>query len=256
MRSRRGAACPESVIVDAVKIHEDGKQNEKAANLVDDPCTDVEIAASSSGEVKIYLSCNSAIRRSYFHMSSLDQAVQHGITINLQVFMTPEGRGCGLQTLQDLPKGAFVCEYVGKILTNEEFYKRASARANSEEAHAYLVLLDADWSCAEKRILKDEKALCLDYSRYGNISRFIYHRCFNPSLVGIPVKVETPNHTYYHLAFFTTREVKAFEELTWDYGIDFDDHEDQTIKAFKCECGSKYCRNIRRKRKEVGKLQN
>ncbi|XP_047339362.1 histone-lysine N-methyltransferase SUVR4-like isoform X5 [Impatiens glandulifera] len=225
MRSRRGAACPESVIVDAVKIHEDGKQNEKAANLVDDPCTDVEIAASSSGE--------------------------HGITINLQVFMTPEGRGCGLQTLQDLPKGAFVCEYVGKILTNEEFYKRASARANSEEAHAYLVLLDADWSCAEKRILKDEKALCLDYSRYGNISRFIYHRCFNPSLVGIPVKVETPNHTYYHLAFFTTREVKAFEELTWDYGIDFDDHEDQTIKAFKCECGSKYCRNIRRKRTSI-----
>ncbi|XP_047339363.1 histone-lysine N-methyltransferase SUVR4-like isoform X6 [Impatiens glandulifera] len=217
MRSRRGAACPESVIVDAVKIHEDGKQNEKAANLVDDPCTDVEIAASSSGEV----------------------------------FMTPEGRGCGLQTLQDLPKGAFVCEYVGKILTNEEFYKRASARANSEEAHAYLVLLDADWSCAEKRILKDEKALCLDYSRYGNISRFIYHRCFNPSLVGIPVKVETPNHTYYHLAFFTTREVKAFEELTWDYGIDFDDHEDQTIKAFKCECGSKYCRNIRRKRTSI-----
>ncbi|XP_047320867.1 probable inactive histone-lysine N-methyltransferase SUVR2 [Impatiens glandulifera] len=482
MRSRRGAACPESVIIDAVKIHEDGKQNEKAANLVDDPCTDVEIAASSSGEVKIYLSCNSAIRRSDFHMPSFDavlkmvedklltsynivdqsfslknvmrdmcncfleqgtksenyvveafglskhtgniaaneenvsesyksihqkdnlsshhdydvakgheravitlvnevndeclplfsyipqnmvfkranvgfslsrlgddksgascsgnclsasvpcacgpgghcaytidglvkedflnecismnrdpqkncpqcyckecplerfknekilepckghsirefikecwrkcgcskkcgnQVVQRGITINLQVFMTPEGRGWGLRTLQDLPKGAFVCEYVGEILTNEEFYKRASARANSEEAHAYHVLLDADWSCAEKRILKDEKALCLDSSRYGNISRFINHRCFDPSLVGIPVEVETPNHTYYHLAFFTTREVKAFEELTRDYGIDFDDHEDPTVKAFKCECGSKYCRNIRRKRSKL-----
>ncbi|XP_047320865.1 probable inactive histone-lysine N-methyltransferase SUVR1 [Impatiens glandulifera] len=477
---RGGAVCPEPVNVGDVKNHEDKVLNEKAANLVDDPCTDLEIAASSSGEVKIYLSCNSAMGRSDFHMPSFDavlkmvedkllrsynivdpsfslknimsdmcdcfleqgtesdnyvveafglskhsdtvgenkengsenyksnhqkdnmssphdydiakgheravitlvnevnnecppsfsyipqnivfkranvsfslprhgddktacsgnclsasvpcacgpgghcaytieglvkedflnecismnrdpqkncpqcyckecplerfknekilepckghsirefikecwrkcgcskkcgnQVVQRGITINLQVFMTPESRGWGLRTLQDLPKGAFVCEYVGEILTNEEFYKRVSARANSEEAHAYHVLLDADWSCAAKRILKDEKALCLDSSRYGNISRFINHRCFDPSLVGIPVEVETPNHTYYHLAFFTTREVKAFEELTWDYGIDFDDHEDPTIKAFKCECGSKYCRNIRRKRSKL-----
>lgn len=30
-----------------------------------------------------------------------------------------------------------------------------------------------------------------------------------------------------------------------DYGIDFDDH-DHPVKAFKCRCGSKYCRNIKR----------
>lgn len=30
-----------------------------------------------------------------------------------------------------------------------------------------------------------------------------------------------------------------------DYGIDFDDH-DHPVKAFKCRCGSKFCRNIKR----------
>ncbi|KAL7236134.1 hypothetical protein ACSBR1_019410 [Camellia fascicularis] len=47
------------------------------------------------------------------------------------------------------------------------------------------------------------------------------------------------------LAFFTSRKVQALEELTWDYGIDFDDH-DHPVKAFKCRCGSKFCRNIKR----------
>ena len=33
----------------------------------------------------------------------------------LQVFSTREGKGWGLRTLEDLPKGTFVCEYVGIV---------------------------------------------------------------------------------------------------------------------------------------------
>ncbi|KAL3647701.1 hypothetical protein CASFOL_008669 [Castilleja foliolosa] len=171
-----------------------------------------------------------------------NRVVQRGISRSLQVFMAPGGKGWGLRTLEDLPKGAFVCEYVGEILTNAELYERVS-RSPKGEKHSYPVLLDADW-CAEG-VLKDEEALCLDATYYGNVARFINHRCYDSNLVEIPVEVETPDHHYYRLAFFTTRKVKAMEELTWDYGIDFDDHE-HPIKAFQCRCGSKYCRNIKR----------
>ncbi|PSR89737.1 Inactive histone-lysine N-methyltransferase [Actinidia chinensis var. chinensis] len=171
-----------------------------------------------------------------------NRVVQRGINCKLQVFMTPGGKGWGLRTLQDLPKGAFVCEYVGEILTNAELYERVSQSSSGEE-HAYPVLLDADWG--SEVVLKDEEALCLDATHYGNVARFINHRCFDSTLVEIPVEVETPDHHYYHLAFFTTRKVKAMEELTWDYGIDFDDH-DHPVKAFKCRCGSRFCRNIKR----------
>lgn len=73
------------------------------------------------------------------------------------------------------------------------------------------------------------------------------------------------------LAFFTTKKVEAFEELTWvsvffiwalcwqtcivlisqdnylellyqDYGIDFDDVNGPS-KVFRCMCGSRYCRD-------------
>ncbi|OMP03193.1 hypothetical protein COLO4_10579 [Corchorus olitorius] len=92
---------------------------------------------------------------------------------------------------------------------------------------------------------KDEEALCLDAASYGNVARFINHRCLDANLIEIPVEVETPDHHYYHVAFFTTREVDAYEELTWDYGIDFDDL-DHPIKAFRCRCGSMFCRNMKR----------
>ncbi|KAH0463448.1 hypothetical protein IEQ34_008030 [Dendrobium chrysotoxum] len=70
---------------------------------------------------------------------------------------------------------------------------------------------------------------------------FATFRCGDANIVEVPVEVETPDHHYYHLAFFTVRKVEALEELTWDYGIDFDD-QTHPIKAFSCRCGSKLCR--------------
>ncbi|XP_064949040.1 histone-lysine N-methyltransferase SUVR4-like isoform X5 [Musa acuminata AAA Group] len=172
-----------------------------------------------------------------------NRVVQRGITRNLQVFLTSEGKGWGLRTLDELPRGAFVCEYVGEVLTNMELYDRTMQTTGNAE-HTYPVLLDADWG--SEGALKDEEALCLDATFYGNVARFINHRCFDANLIEIPVEVETPDHHYYHLAFFTTRKLEAFEELTWDYGIDFDDHE-HPIKAFKCRCGSRFCRDIKRR---------
>ncbi|XP_042048473.1 probable inactive histone-lysine N-methyltransferase SUVR2 isoform X1 [Salvia splendens] len=173
-----------------------------------------------------------------------NRVVQRGITRNLQVFMTLEGKGWGLRTLEDLPEGAFVCEFIGEVLTNTEFFGRI-LRSAKQDKYPYPVVLDADWGAEESP--KDEEALCLDASNYGNVARFINHRCYDSNLVEIPVKVETSDHHYYRLGLFTARKIKAMEELTWDYGIDFDDH-DHPIKAFHCQCGSKFCRNIRRSR--------
>ncbi|KAJ4955209.1 hypothetical protein NE237_011992 [Protea cynaroides] len=171
-----------------------------------------------------------------------NRVVQRGITCNLQVFTTPEGKEWGLRALEDLPKGTFVCEYVGEVVTNTELYERNMVSSRKEK-HTYPVLLDADW--ASEGVLNDEECLCLDATFYGNVARFVNHRCFDANMVGIPVELETPDHHYYHLAFFTTRKIDALEELNWDYGIDFDDHN-HPVKAFRCRCGSKFCRDTKR----------
>ncbi|XP_019427771.1 PREDICTED: histone-lysine N-methyltransferase SUVR4 [Lupinus angustifolius] len=172
-----------------------------------------------------------------------NRVVQRGLTCKLQVFLTGEGKGWGVRALEELPKGSFVCEYAGEILTNTELYER-TVRYGGNEKHTYPVTLDADWG--SEGVLKDEEALCLDATFNGNVARFINHRCSDANLFDVPVEVETPDRHYYHLALFTNRKVKAFEELTWDYGIDFDDHE-HPIKAFHCCCGSAFCRDKKQK---------
>ncbi|KAJ8899362.1 hypothetical protein K2173_018336 [Erythroxylum novogranatense] len=198
--------------------------------------------------------CKGHLKRKYIkecwfkcgcHKQCGNRVVQRGTNCKLQVFFTPEGKGWGVRTLEKLPKGTFVCEYVGEILTSKELYERKMqmVKNTATELHTYPVILDSYWWL--KGVMKDEEALCLDSKFHGNVARFINHRCLDANLIEIPVKIETPDHHYYHIAFFTTREVDAWEELTWDYGIDFDDN-DQPVEIFQCQCSSKFCRNMRR----------
>lgn len=90
------------------------------------------------------------------------------------MFLTQEGKGWGVRTLEDLPKGCFVCEYAGEILTNTELYERIMQKSGNDR-HTYPVTLDADWG--SEGVLKDEEALCLDATYNGNVARFINHRC-------------------------------------------------------------------------------
>uniref|UniRef100_A0ACD5W868 Uncharacterized protein n=2 Tax=Avena sativa TaxID=4498 RepID=A0ACD5W868_AVESA len=172
------------------------------------------------------------------NMQCGNRVVQRGIASNLQVFFTGEGTGWGLRTLDELPKGSFICEYAGEILTSAELHERAVQNMQNDR-YAHPMILDAGL-CSEG-LLKDKEALCLDGTFYGNVGRFINHRCCDANLAVVPVEVETPDHHYYHLAFFTSKKVEVFEELTWDYGIDFED-KNRPVKMFECLCGSRYCR--------------
>lgn len=167
-----------------------------------------------------------------------NRIVQRGVVHRLQVFWTEGGKGWGIRTLEPLRAGTFVCEYVGEILTNTEMWHRNND-VHGKAQHHFSLQLDADW-CSE-RYLKDEEALCLDGTCFGNVARFINHRCFDTNLIEIPVEIESPDHHYYHLAFFTSKDVNENEELTWDYGLDFND-KDHQIQAFECFCGSSHCR--------------
>lgn len=91
----------------------------------------------------------------------------------LQVFLTTDGKGWGVRPLEVLPKGKFICEYVGEILTNSELFERNQA-SDGNARHTYPVTLDADWG--SEKILVDDEALCLDATFHGNVARFINHR--------------------------------------------------------------------------------
>lgn len=89
--------------------------------------------------------------------------------------MTSGGKGWGLRTLVDVQKGTFICEYVGEILTLSEHYLRYQT---SLQYCAYTMILDAGWASSKEIKDDKDKPLCLDASVYGNVARFINHRCY------------------------------------------------------------------------------
>lgn len=167
-------------------------------------------------EPPLLFECNRACR---CLINCNNRVVQNGITCRLQMFRT-NGRGWGVRTLMDIPKGTFVCEYVGELISDSE--------ADIREDDSYLFDLDN----------KDGDTYCIDARKYGNISRFINHLC-EPNLVPVKVFVEHQDLRFPRICLFSSKDIAAYEELGFDYGEKF-----WMIKwkFFTCACKSSKCK--------------
>ena len=48
------------------------------------------------------------------------RVVSQGLQLPLEVFKTSNGRGWGVRCSCDIPIGTFICDYVGRLLTDSE----------------------------------------------------------------------------------------------------------------------------------------
>ncbi|XP_013071536.2 uncharacterized protein LOC106058626 isoform X1 [Biomphalaria glabrata] len=167
-------------------------------------------------EPPLVFECNRACR---CWVNCNNRVVQNGITCRLQMFRT-NGRGWGVRALMDIPKGTFVCEYIGELISDSE--------ADRREDDSYLFDLDN----------KDGDTYCIDARKYGNVSRFINHLC-EPNLIPVKVFVEHQDLRFPRICLFSSKEIKAYEELGFDYGEKF-----WMIKwkHFTCACNSQKCK--------------
>ncbi len=109
--------------------------------------------------------------------------------------------GLGLFAAQDIPKGTRVIEYVGRVVSKEEEYTSRS-----------------------KYLFEVSKKKTIDGKPKWNLAGYINHSC-RPNC-----EVETPRGRVFIDA---VKNIKAGEELTYDYGKEyFDEH----IKPFGCRC--------------------
>ncbi|MES2953489.1 MAG: SET domain-containing protein [Patescibacteria group bacterium] len=111
------------------------------------------------------------------------------------------GTGKGLFTEEDIPKGACIIEYTGKLVSDET--------------------ADRDWG---KYLFEVDKGKTIDGNIPSNIARYINHSCApNCEATGPKGKV----------FIFSLKRIKAGTELFFDYGTEyFDVH----IKPVGCRC--------------------
>ncbi len=130
-------------------------------------------------------------------------------------------QGLGAFAVQDIPKGTRVVEYTGERITPEE----ADARYDDdavEEPHTFLFTVN--------------KKIIIDGAREGNEARFINHSCEPNCETVIEDK---------RVFVETIREIRAGEELTYDYHLDRPGRfREEWKERYACHCGAPSCRGI------------
>ncbi|XP_035986190.1 histone-lysine N-methyltransferase SUV39H1 isoform X1 [Fundulus heteroclitus] len=175
-----------------------------------------------------------------------NRVVQKGIQFDLCIFKTENGRGWGVRTLQHIKKNTFVMEYVGEIITTDE----AERRGHFYDCQGSTYLFDLDYV---------EDVYTVDAAHLGNISHFVNHSC-NPNLQVFNVFVDNIDERLPRIALFSTRSIRAGEELTFDYKMQIDPVDTESTKMdssfslaglpaspkkrirVECRCGSESCR--------------
>ena len=127
--------------------------------------------------------------------------------------------GKGVFAIQDIAEGERIIEYVGEVITWKEAQRRHPHDPNDPN-HTFYFHVD------EKRVI--------DANHGGNSSRWINHSC-DPNC-----EADEDDGRVFIKAL---RNIKAGEELNYDYGLIIDERYTPKLKAeYPCWCGARKCR--------------
>jgi SET domain-containing protein len=130
--------------------------------------------------------------------------------------------GRGVFAVATIPEGTRIIEYTGELISEAEGERRYPTMPDGQEEaeHTYLLTLD------DHRVI--------DANVGGNAARFINHSC-EPNCEPVPFGD--------HMWIIAVRDIRAGEELAYDYAIELDEpHTPARKKRFPCRCGAKRCR--------------
>uniref|UniRef100_A0A1B0BEG3 Histone-lysine N-methyltransferase n=1 Tax=Glossina palpalis gambiensis TaxID=67801 RepID=A0A1B0BEG3_9MUSC len=141
-------------------------------------------------------------------------------------------RGFGLVCREFIPAGAFIIEYVGEVINDDEFKARLLQKTKDRDENFYFLSVEKDY--------------IIDAEPKGNLARFMNHSC-DPNC-------ETQKwvvNSLVRIGLFAIKDIQKDTELTFNY------HWDDLMSNKKkiCLCGSKNCsRQIGAKPKEVADI--
>ncbi|XP_016985006.1 probable histone-lysine N-methyltransferase set-23 [Drosophila rhopaloa] len=136
-----------------------------------------------------------------------NRLVQNGPRKNLEIFDSPVYGSKGVRTSENIPRGAFICEYAGELLTSHEAKRRLII--NEELGSMNYVLVLNEYTSEKK-----QQVTIVDPSTRGNIGRYINHSC-EPNCHIAAVRIDCPIPK---IGIFAARDIPAREELCFHYG--------------------------------------
>uniref|UniRef100_A0A8B9HPI7 ASH1 like histone lysine methyltransferase n=1 Tax=Astyanax mexicanus TaxID=7994 RepID=A0A8B9HPI7_ASTMX len=137
----------------------------------------------------------------------------------LERFRT-DGKGWGIRTKEPLRSGQFIIEYLGEVVSEQEFRSR---------------MMEQYFAHSGQYCLNLDSGMVIDSYRMGNEARFINHSC-EPNCEMQKWSV----NGVYRIGLFALKDMDNGTELTYDYNFHSFNTEEQQV----CKCGSEGCRGI------------
>ncbi|VDL78581.1 unnamed protein product [Nippostrongylus brasiliensis] len=120
----------------------------------------------------------------------------------VQAYYTGPNKGFGVQAVAPIKKGEFIIEYVGEVVSSEEFAKRLK-RYGRDPNHTHHYMFEIG-------------SMIIDATKKGNCSRFMNHSC-EPNAVCEKWYVPRTPCAIDRIGFFAKRDIELGEEITFDY---------------------------------------
>ncbi|KAL2285908.1 hypothetical protein FJTKL_07401 [Diaporthe vaccinii] len=126
-----------------------------------------------------------------------------------------DGCGYGHFSAENIAQDEFVIEYVGELISHDEGVRREARRGDG---------FDDSKNSSYLFTLLDYEGIWVGGAKYGNLSRYINHASehdkVGKKLVNIVPQILLVNDDY-RIKFKAQREIKAGEELFFNYGENF-----------------------------------
>jgi SET domain-containing protein len=133
--------------------------------------------------------------------------------------------GNGVFAARKLGPGVELIEYQGRLMTHTQADRLYEGGVDT--GHTFLFTLNERW--------------LIDANVSGNAARWINHSCA-PNCQALLVESAQPGSEFDRVYIETLREVKAGEELAYDYGIDLGVKPTAKLrKIWACRCGAPEC---------------
>jgi SET domain-containing protein len=156
--------------------------------------------------------CNSKCSCHPKHCSN--RLVQQGLFVQLQLFKDKD-KGWGLRPLHDLPRGTFICQYLGELLTSDQGHERAQTMDDKYQTSLdlvkqirYEITHDEDDIDEDDDDDDDDEPYVIDGSLYSNLGKYFNHSC-DPNMYIQNVFIESHDLHFPNLALFTRTHIKA-----------------------------------------------
>ena len=149
----------------------------------------------------------------------------------IEPFVPHGDKGWGVRATAPLPEGTFVVEYVGEVTTDVECAARRAAAFAAGDPTVYYMALTL--------------GLSIDARTRGNVARLINSSCAPNCVAQVWTDAATGEP---RVGIFTSQDVRAGEELAYDYAFEAapDGDDGDPGGAYACRCGAPTCRGTLR----------